>query len=135
MSGFSGFAEFAKADFASTTAAATLARRRQAESKKNSSVGEDDNRSDKSRNKFRPSPIYTGSDARLIVLFRKIGQKRDPATKVRALEELSQCVFPPISKKTASSDAEDLPRPEKIAALCHLVFLHETKLGWVLRSS
>ena len=49
--------------------------------------------------------------------------------KVRALEELSQCVFPPISKDTASSEADDFPRPEKIAALCHLVFLHETKLG------
>lgn len=126
MSGFSGFAEFAKADsFASTTAAATLARRRQAESKKNSSTGDGATR----RSKFRPSPIYTGSDARLIVLFRKIGQKRDPATKVRALEELSQCVFPPISKATASSEADEFPRPEKIAALCHLAFLHETKLG------
>lgn len=126
MSGFSGFAEFAKADsFTSTTAAATLARRRQAESKKNSSTGDGANR----RNKFRPSPIYTGSDTRLIVLFRKIGQKRDPATKVRALEELSQCVFPPISKETASSDASEFSRPEKIAALCHLAFLHETKLG------
>ncbi len=126
MSGFSGFAEFAKADsFNSTTAAATLARRRQAESKKGSSAGDGDKR----RNKFRPSPIYTGSDGRLTVLFRKIGQKRDPATKVRALEELSQCVFPPISKDTTSSEADDFPRPEKIAALCHLVFLHETKLG------
>ena len=126
MSGFSGFAEFAKADsFNSTTAAATLARRRQAESKKKPSVGDGDIRT----NKFRPSPIYTGSDGRLTVLFRKIGQKRDPATKVRALEELSQCVFPPISKDTASSETDNFPRPEKIAALCHLVFLHETKLG------
>eukprot|EP00986_Skeletonema_menzelii_P010399 scaffold5067_cov161-Skeletonema_menzelii.AAC.11 len=127
MSGFSGFAEFAKADsFNSTTAAATLARRRQAESKKKPSVGDGDIRT----NKFRPSPIYTGSDGRLTVLFRKIGQKRDPATKVRALEELSQCVFPPISKDTASSETDNFPRPEKIAALCHLVFLHETKLGY-----
>ena len=130
MSGFSGFAEFAKADFSSTstTAAATFARRRQAASKKNSSTSSDGHRSEKSRNKFQPSPIYAGSDVRLIVLFRKIGQKRDPLTKVRALEELIQSVFPPISKET-SSNKEDFPRPEKIAALCHLAFLHETKLG------
>ena len=129
MSGFIGFAEFAKADFASTSSSATLARRRQEESKENPSVGDGDDRSQKSRSKFRPSPIYTGSDARLLVLFRKIGQKRDPSTKVRALEELIQCVFPPISKETASIDSEGFSRPEKIAALCHLVFLHETKLG------
>ena len=123
MSGFKGFAQFASPDFAgtSTTAAATLARR-QAGSKKNSSVGGTDDHSEKLRSStIRPSPIYTGSDGRLILLFRKIGQKRDPATKVRALDELSQVVF---------GDAEDIPRPEKIAALCHLVFLHETKLGY-----
>jgi hypothetical protein len=131
MSGFRGFADFSKDDFASTsgstTAAATLARVRQTDSKKNSSLSDSENRSDSPRSNVRPSPIYTGSDARLLVLFRKIGQKRDSATKIRALEELSQCVFPPIVTETANG--EDFSRHEKIAALCHLVFLHETKLG------
>ena len=34
-------------------------------------------------------------DAHLSVLFRKIGQKRDPITKIRAMEELAAVVYPP----------------------------------------
>ena len=165
-SGFRGFADFASPTFASssgsTTAAATLAAARAAKQKKKPSLqqqsasnvssasgaaGSASNGGSRSNSTLRPSPIYTGSDSRLIVLFRKIGQKRDPATKSRALEELISCVFPvenghkggvggskgEYSATTdASSDAGggEFSRPEKIAALCHLIFLHETKLGY-----
>lgn len=141
--GFRGFADFASPNFASasnsTTAAATLAAAR---SKKSSSLQANHNSSTVSsdssakqpasaanRSNLRPSPIYTGSDQRLVVLFRKIGQKRDPTTKVRALEELTSAVFPPLDAVDSTGD-EGFPRPEKIAALCHLIYLLESKLGY-----
>lgn len=150
--GFRGFADFASPSFAassgSTTSAATLAAARAAKQKQQEKNDEGGNsninpggRGSKTRTNIRPSPIYTGSDARLIVLFRKIGQKRDPATKSRALEDLVSAVFPnkdeidqAKEKGEIDGDAaaivEEFSRPEKIASLCHLVFLHETKLGY-----
>ena len=137
-SGFQGFAAFAKPDFASTsgstTAAATLAAARASKAKKQAAANDGKKGSNNNTNNNAPSPIYTGSDQRLIVLFRKIGQKRDPITKVRALEELTTVVYPPNSndgkanKEEASSSS--FTRPEKIAALSHLTYLHETKLGY-----
>ena len=114
-SGFRGFADFANSS-GSTTAAVLAAAR----SKKVQQPSSADNKS----KSIRPSPIYTGSDQRLIVLFRKIGQKRDATTKIRALDELTATVF------SADTEENDFARPEKIASLCHLVFLHETKLGY-----
>ena len=108
---FRGFADFANAS-GSTTAAVLAAAR----SKKQSAP------SDQSKPIFRPSPIYTGTDQRLVVLFRKIGQKRDATTKIRALDELVSGVF--------AKGSNEYTRPEKIASLCHLVFLHEIKLGY-----
>jgi hypothetical protein len=114
--GFRGFTDFANSS-GSTTAAVLAAAR----SKKNSNPTSSTDNVNKSKS-IRPSPIYTGSDQQLIVLFRKIGQKRDATTKIRALEELAANVF--------AENSEDYTRPEKIASLCHLVFLHETKLGY-----
>ena len=118
-SGFRGFADFANSS-GSTTAAILAARHL----KKKADSGPPPSES-KSRS-LRPSPIYTGSDQRLVVLFRKIGQKRDATTKIRALEELTSTVF----LKADADNTEEFSRPEKIASLCHLVFLHETKLGY-----
>lgn len=112
--GFRGFADFANSS--GSTSAAILAAAR---SKKQNPA----NPTDTKPSIIRASPIYSGSDQRLIVLFRKIGQKRDATTKIRALEELANSVF-------SSNENDDYSRKEKIASLSHLVFLHETKLGY-----
>jgi len=175
-SSFRGFADFAKPDFAtssgSTAAAALLAARRKAAaaaaaSSSNttssssaataSSTGHHQQQKQQPQSQqqqLRPSPIYTGNDARLSILFRKISQKRNPTTKVRALEELIGEVFPPTtttntttatttttspSLTTSTAATEDAAstttstaysRPDKIASLSHLLYLHETKLGY-----
>ena len=172
-SGVQGFAAFAKPDFASnsgsTTAAATLAAARASKAKKQAAAttakqqqskvknngGSTNNGTATSNTTTSPSPIYTGSDQRLTVLFRKIGQKRDPITKVRALEELTTVVYPPQHQnnngigntngndngaddkaiKPAADEQLSFTRPEKIAALSHLTYLHETKLGYDNNSS
>eukprot|EP00956_Cyclotella_meneghiniana_P017101 scaffold27561_cov74-Cyclotella_meneghiniana.AAC.6 len=113
--GFRGFADFANTS--GSTSAAVLAAAR---SKKQNSATPTDSKP----SIIRASPIYSGSDQRLIVLFRKIGQKRDATTKIRALEELANSVFSP------NQENDDYSRKEKIASLSHLVFLHETKLGY-----
>lgn len=58
-------------------------------------------------------------------------------TKIRALDELSDVVFAPPSSSTTDNTGnsneekeEEYTRPEKIASLIHLTFLHETKLGY-----
>ncbi len=157
---FRGFADFAKhTDFAtSTTAAALLAARRHQASAASSAAASSssatatnvatelagntanyDNSSEKNnQQQFRPSPIYTGNDARLSLLFRKISQKRSPTTKVRALEDLIREVYPAAVAVARGADASSssvidtsssFSRPDKIAALSHLIYLHETKLG------
>jgi hypothetical protein len=122
-SGFRGFADFANTS-GSTTAAVLAAARSKKQLK--SSDSRPSNQNNKS---LRPSPIYTGFDQRLVVLFRKIGQKRDATTKIRALEELANGVFPSMGAHVDHRE-DDFARPDKIASLCHLVFLHETKLGY-----
>lgn len=170
-SSFRGFADFAKPDFAtssgSTAAAALLAARRKAAAAASSSntassssaatassTGhhhqQQKQQPQSQQQQLRPSPIYTGNDARLSILFRKISQKRNPTTKVRALEELIGEVFPPTtttntttatttttspSLTTSTAATEDAAstaysRPDKIASLSHLLYLHETKLGY-----
>ena len=156
VGGFRGFADFAAGnDYRSTTAAATLAAARAGRQKKGREAGGRGDRPDGSgggREKaagggtgsapataLRPSPVFTGSDRRLSVLFRRIGQKRDPTTKARALAELSRGVY---GAKGVGADAEDgtasLPpsesdepfsRPERVASLLHLAYLLETRLG------
>ena len=155
---FRGFADFAKhTDFAtssgSTTAAALLAaRRRQASSSTATATAispSSDNtpqqqQQQQQQPQFRPSPIYTGNDARLSLLFRTISQKRNATTKVRAIEELIHEVYPSSNTTTTTTNSTTstrnsttitttnttVSRPEKIAALSHLLYLHETKLGY-----
>ncbi|KAL3808336.1 hypothetical protein ACHAXA_003234 [Cyclostephanos tholiformis] len=199
-SSFRGFAMYADPSNISdsTTAAATLAARRAAARagttrrppRASAATGDDDSiardrRSSRPRQHAprtgpRPSPVYAGYDARLIGLFRKIGRKSDPTTRVRGLEGLVGGVFnanerprmptsssgqdddggrahddgdgdddtgdddPPRGKVGGGLGVEvgaggvgvggdgddEYPRSEKIAALCHLIHLHETRLGY-----
>ena len=104
---FRGFADYATNNPTSTTAAALLAAKAAA-----SNGGRGGGRSTTTTNNndtttiiaaarqrttksLRPSPVYTGSDARIAILFRKIGRKSDPITRVRGLEELIHEVYPP----------------------------------------
>jgi len=125
---FRGFADFAHTDFeeGSTTANATLAVARVNKDKATKSTRKASNPNQQSSKKnlasLTKSPIYTGNDALLASLFRKIGQKRDPVTKVRALEELMNIVYP-------SNSESGVTRHEKIVVLSHLIYLHESKLG------
>jgi hypothetical protein len=67
----------------------------------------------------RLSPIYTGSDGQLSILFKKIGQKRDGSTKAKALSEV---------KEYFQDDAHD--KKEQVVALSHLLFLYHSKLSY-----
>jgi len=69
-----------------------------------------------------PSPVFNGTDPRLQQLFRRIGQKKDATTRVRALAEVRYYAF-------TSGDAAP-SRPERVEALSHLVYLSITKLLW-----
>ena len=178
--GFRGFADFAQhTNFASTsgstTAAATLAAARAAKNKqqqneslqqqKQSTTTPTAANNNNKTTTLKSSPIYTGNNTQITLLFRKIGQKRDPITKVRALEELICVVYPPpppqqsdshsqqaSSGTTSSNNSSNtnnnkdgvttnnnidtiIPRSEKIAVLCHLIYLHVTKLGFDNNSS
>ena len=89
---FRGFADYA-ADPTSTTDAALLAARgRDTNNDTSSSSGQA-----QQQRILRPSPVYTGNDTRITVLFRKIGRKSDPVTRIRGLEELVREVYPPPS--------------------------------------
>lgn len=68
---------------------------------------------------LRWSPVYTGSDSQLSILFKKIGQKRDGSTKAKALSEL-QDFF----------EDETKPRKEQVTALSHLLFVYHSKLNY-----
>lgn len=65
---------------------------------------------------LKPSPVYTGSDAQLSLVFKKITQKRDAVTKARALNEL-QAYF-----------EQDHNRKDQVDALTHLVFVYHSKI-------
>ena len=87
-----------------------------------------------------PSPIFSGSDPGLHQLFRRIGQKRDATTRVRALAELAAGAFggggPASSSAPASASASapapppPLGRQDRVAALSHLTYLSLTRLLW-----
>ena len=68
-------------------------------------------------NRVRLSPIYTGSDQKLLLLFPKIGQKRDATTKSKALLDLLEFF-----------QSEENPKKTKAEALSHFLYLFQTKL-------
>ena len=82
---------------------------------------------------IRLSPIYTGSDQRLGLLFPKIGQKRDAKTKTKALLDLLDFFQ---SGNCAASKGNDAANPTiapptkktKAEALSHFLYLFQTKL-------
>lgn len=82
---------------------------------------------------IRLSPIYTGSDQRLALLFPKIGQKRDAKTKTKALLDLLDFFQ---SDENAASKSNDAANPTtahptkktKAEALSHFLYLFQTKL-------
>jgi len=65
------------------------------------------------------SPVYTGSDATISLLFKKITQKRDGITKSKALNDLED-----YFKK------DDAVKKEQVAALSHLMFMFHSKLAY-----
>jgi len=65
----------------------------------------------------RLSPIYTGSDPTLGLLFPKIGQKRDATTKSKALSDL-----------TDFFRDNSVAKKQKAEALSHFLYLFRTKL-------
>jgi hypothetical protein len=67
---------------------------------------------------LKASPVYTGSDSNVSLLFRRITQKRDGVTKARALNEL-QAYF-----------EEDFNRKNQVDAFSHLVFVYHSKLHY-----
>jgi hypothetical protein len=64
------------------------------------------------------SPVYTGSDAQLSLVFKRIAQKRDAVTKARALNDL-QTFF-----------EQDHNRKDQVDAMSHLVFVYNTKITY-----
>lgn len=83
----------------------------------NSNSTNNNNNNNNDSNKTRLSPIYTGTDQTLLLLFPKIGQKRDATTKTKALQELVE-VF----------QSERLLKKTKAEALSHFLYLFSTKL-------
>ncbi|KAL3933129.1 MAG: hypothetical protein SGBAC_010530, partial [Bacillariaceae sp.] len=65
------------------------------------------------------SPIYTGSDSALSLLFPRIGQKRDATTKTKALGDL-KAFFADDSK----------PKKAQVEALRHFCYLYHSKLNY-----
>ena len=65
------------------------------------------------------SPVYTGSDSQLAILFKKIGQKRDGSTKAKALVEVK-----------AFFEDETQVKKEQVTALTHLLFIYHSKLNY-----
>lgn len=65
------------------------------------------------------SPVYTGSDSSMSMLFPRIGQKRDATTKEKALRELRD-YFADQSK----------PKKHQVDALSHFSYLYHSKLHY-----
>lgn len=65
------------------------------------------------------SPIYTGSDSALSLLFPRIGQKRDATTKTKALGDLRDYFADDTKTKKAQVDA-----------LSHFCYLYHSKLHY-----
>lgn len=67
---------------------------------------------------LKASPVFTGSDAQISLVFKRITQKRDAVTKARALNEL-QTYF-----------EKDQNRKDQVDALSHLVFVYHSKISY-----
>ena len=106
---FIGFGAFANTEGVSSSAASSRGSATTASSGTGGGNGS---------NRVRLSPIYTGSDQRLTLLFPKIGQKRDATTKTKALQDLLE-FFRSEEGTTKKSKAE---------ALSHFLYLFQTKL-------
>ena len=65
------------------------------------------------------SPIYTGSDSSMNLLFPRIGQKRDETTKAKALREL---------RDYFADDSQ--PKKSQVEALSHFLYLYHFKLNY-----
>ncbi|CAJ1944229.1 unnamed protein product [Cylindrotheca closterium] len=65
------------------------------------------------------SPIYTGSDSYLSLIFPRIGQKRDATTKAKAVGDL---------KAFFADDCK--PKKAKVEALSHFCYLFHSKLHY-----
>ena len=70
------------------------------------------------------SPVYTGSDETLQLLFPRISQKRDATTKVKALHELQSYM-----SKTLD-DNDRVLRRSQLEALPHTAWLYVHKLHY-----
>ena len=81
---------------------------------------------------LKPSPIYNGSDGKLIQIFKGIGQKRDGTTKSRSLAEFISYVFPiennGETNNNSNNQVTNVKKSDQIAALSHYFFLFENKL-------
>lgn len=75
--------------------------------------------SDVSSSQLKWSPVYTGSDSQLSILFKKIGQKRDGSTKAKALLEVKAFI-----------EDETNGKKDKVTALAHLLFAYHSKLTY-----
>ena len=70
------------------------------------------------------SPIYIGHNSTLSILFTKIGQKRDPITKTKALEELKEFFLCCNDEETTGITSKKV----KAEGLNHFLYLYKTKL-------
>lgn len=64
------------------------------------------------------SPVYGGADSQMRLVFKKMAQKRDPKTKTRSIEDITRYI---------QDDA--VPRKDRVASLCHFVFLFHSKFA------
>lgn len=72
-----------------------------------------------STSRTRLSPIYTGTDQTLLLLFPKIGQKRDATTKTKALLDLLEFF-----------QSDNALKKTKAEALSHFLYLFSTKINY-----
>ena len=110
---FIGFGAFANVE--GVAANSSILPSQESETKSSSGGG---GRNDSNSSRVRLSPIYTGSDQKLLLLFPKIGQKRDAITKTKALLDLDEFF---------RSD-QGITKKAKAEALSHFLYLFQTKL-------
>jgi hypothetical protein len=69
------------------------------------------------------SPIYTGSDVNLQILFPRISQKRNATTKAKALQQLQSFL-----SSSSDTDADRILRRQQVEAIQHFAWLYYQKL-------
>ena len=69
---------------------------------------------------LRWSPVYTGQDAQTRLSFKKLAQKQDATTKVKAMDDLQRYCL----------DDTTVPKRDRVVALCHFVYLYHTSLSY-----